>query len=699
MTLDIGTRKQVFLDWALIEPGYGVAWGGRPAPWEMPSGVRLTVHPPRLEREPLIVADQPWETMINVYTTLLQDGDRFRLYYEAYHYDPQEPRHDLKAILAVAESTDGIRWVKPHVGAIAFQGSRDNNLVYGLDLSLGRNAHGGTVFLDPSAPPEERYKLIHMGREEGVSRVFGAVSPDGLHWQPIREPLVDDYLSDTQTVVAYDAARGRYVGYFRGWQGQAPSKGAHGRRAIAYAESEDFRHWPRPQLLVGAEGSDPPDADIYTNGYVRWPGAADAHLLFPAFYRRALDVTEVHLLTSRDGTHWQRLCREALIPAGEPGSGWEGGVYAGCGLVSLRPGEWSLPIGPAMAHAQPGALFRGTAGEPAARGMTCRAVWREDGVTSLEAETEGQCSTVPLTFSGERLEINAWTRFGGEVRVELAEPTGEPVARAYPGRLRPDQRGRAAADGELAGARRPERLGGKAGAVTPGPASGAAARPPVLPGLARRQLSGEKVPGTWKAWASGRVVYGPDAQASAGHLSLFHLWPASLCLQLLLQKVALVPRREIAQLAENLVALLAIKVRRLEAKGVEVRIRRAPLPRLVLRLRQQAAAIPAAPQLLFDPQEVHKEPVPVRLTDHPARDGPVRRVEHQAEALAVRIAYDAVVVLADAAANGAPHRIIGVVHRTDRIPFAHRFGLSFLKCVSLPVHAPHFPHNTFFIGW
>jgi hypothetical protein len=428
MAHDIGNRKQVFLDWRLIEAGYGVAWGGQPTSWEMPYGVRIAVHPPRLERAPLIVADRPWETMINVYCTLLQDGGLFRLYYEAYHHDRREQSRDLKATLAVAESSDGVNWVKPNVNAIPFEGSSDNNLVYGGDLALGRGAHGGTVFIDPVAPAAERYKYVHMGREEGVSRVFGATSPDGLRWRAIRAPLIDDYMSDTQTVVSYDAARGRYVGYFRGWQGLQPGKGGHGRRAIAYAETDDFYHWPRPELLVTAEGGDPPDADIYTNAYTRWPGAEGAHLLFPAFYRRALDVTEVHLLTSADGLRWERPLRQALIPAGEPGSGWEGGVYAGCGLLGLSAGEWSLPIGPQWHTHNQEHFAEGRMANPPHRGMICRAVWREDGIASLEAETEGRCATAPLTFSGARLELNAWTRFGGEIRVELAEASGEPIA-------------------------------------------------------------------------------------------------------------------------------------------------------------------------------------------------------------------------------------------------------------------------------
>ena len=69
-------------------------------------------------------------------------------------------------------------------------------------------------------------------------------------------------------------------------------------------------------------------------------------------------------------------------------------------------------------------LSEGTSDAPG-RGYVCLAVWRQDGFTSLEAETEGSCATVPFTFSGNRLEVNAWSLFGGEVRVELADVTSE----------------------------------------------------------------------------------------------------------------------------------------------------------------------------------------------------------------------------------------------------------------------------------
>ena len=66
----------------------------------------------------------------------------------------------------------------------------------------------------------------------------------------------------------------------------------------------------------------------------------------------------------------------------------------------------------------------GPSGGPT-RGYVCLATWRQDGFTSLEAETEGWCATVPFTFSGNRLEVNAWSRFGGGIRVELADASTE----------------------------------------------------------------------------------------------------------------------------------------------------------------------------------------------------------------------------------------------------------------------------------
>ena len=428
MIMKLGAAKQVFVDWDLIEPGYGVAWGGeKPQPWEVPAGIRLAVHPPRIDETPLVWPDRPWESFINAYTTLFEDDGRYRLYYECYHYPSvQSEGDDLKAMLAYAESTDGVNWVKPTIGTVSVDGSTENNLVFGRELSRGRGAHGASVFKDPSAAPAERYKLVHMGKENGQLCVFGAVSPDGLIWTSLEKPLIVGFMSDTQTVMAYDAEKGRYVGYFRGWSGLEHGKW-HGRRAIAYAESDTFESWPIPQNIVTPDVHDDPDTDIYTNAYTRWPDAENAHLMFPALYKRTADLCEVHLMTSRNGQNWQRPSRKPIVGRGEPNSGWEGGVYAGCGLITTPAGEWALPLGPKWHTHNQGHFPEGRPANPPNRGYTCLAVWRKDGFMSLEASVEGKCTTVPFVMDGGTLQINAWTQFGGEIRFELAKATGEPL--------------------------------------------------------------------------------------------------------------------------------------------------------------------------------------------------------------------------------------------------------------------------------
>ena len=417
--LETGDKKQVFIDWQLIEPGYGVAMKRKePKAWEIPVGVRIVAHKPRIDWTPLVSPENPWEASIGSHTILFEDEGRYRLYYRcrAGNADNESPSGTM---LAYAESDDGLKWVKPNIGTVSFDGSTENNLVYALDVAKGRAVISPSVFKDLSARPDERYKLVYRDLEDGVDHIYGAVSPDGLHWKTLDEPLLSGYHSDTQNTVLFDSDRGKYVGYWRGWtsyervsteggQTFVDSSGRveswpllHGRRTIAYAETDRFDRWPEPVHIVATRPTDDPDVDIYTNAYTPWP-EADAHLMFPTFYLRTPDTTEVHMMTSRDGLHWERHIDGPVISGKELGGDTEGGVYAGVGIVSFNPGEWSVPISPqAKTHNQ------GDKGNPKHKGYVCLATWRQDGFVSLEAESEGRCASVPIKFQGGRLQVNA----------------------------------------------------------------------------------------------------------------------------------------------------------------------------------------------------------------------------------------------------------------------------------------------------
>ena len=63
--IDIGTRRELFVDRFLIETL---------------NGVRQVMHRPRRE-EKALVFDKPWEGGFSGYPTVLKDGKRYLLYY------------------------------------------------------------------------------------------------------------------------------------------------------------------------------------------------------------------------------------------------------------------------------------------------------------------------------------------------------------------------------------------------------------------------------------------------------------------------------------------------------------------------------------------------------------------------------------------------------------------------------------------
>ena len=132
------------------------------------------------------------EYRIHPYATVMREGDIFRLWYLAYEWDPPAGVElpvtgtaedaglfweHTRGRLCYAESADGVHWERPNLGLVEYRGSGDNNIlgpaVHDPVRQAGWNA--GTVFRDPTAPPEQRYKLwseIKVG-EEGKSGLTG----------------------------------------------------------------------------------------------------------------------------------------------------------------------------------------------------------------------------------------------------------------------------------------------------------------------------------------------------------------------------------------------------------------------------------------------------------------------------------------------------------------------------------------------
>ena len=437
-----------FHDWRYIDHG-GFAWRteeGNAVPLftldpvppmrldyrDMPLGVRLVAQK-ATKSEPVLTP----ETANAIFLfggSLIHDEGRYRLWYECW---PEEgigtPHMGTRNFVRYAESDDGVDWKLPNVGIIEYHGSTRNNIVYGAMLVPETGYHGGCVFKDPSAPPEERYKGFNlapmsdrMWEEYRRKRpheidpflrtphgLFGSVSPDGLRWAPIHEPLVAQN-SDTHNICTYDVATGKYVAYCRSW--------FFNRRTIGRMETDDFHQFPLPEELFWPNAMMDPHDLWYANAKTMMPGTTDYHVMFPMRWSLVTDSFSFHLATSPDGIVWgfvpdaEGRNAPVCVP-GPPGSWDEGVVAPGLGLVDL-PGNriGILYSGSPVPHKHP---------RRPPLGKLAWAWWPKDRLVALEAPVEGSCALQPLLFKGRAARLNFRTRFTGYVQVEACGLDGK----------------------------------------------------------------------------------------------------------------------------------------------------------------------------------------------------------------------------------------------------------------------------------
>ena len=447
---DIGNHKELFID---------------EAPIASMKNVILTMNAPYQDHEPVFLPEAPWEYRIHPYATVMREGDIFRLWYLAYEWDPpagvelpvagtaEDARlfwKHTRGRLCYAESTDGVHWERPNLGLVEYRGSGDNNILgpttHDPVQQAGWNA--GTVFKDPTAPPQSRYKLWSEIKvaAEGKSGLTGFCSPDGLRWtanenNPLPGPC------DCLNVVFWDERIQQYVGYSRLWT--ADSRGDR-YRAVRRLVSPDFENWEDMGHVLGADEVDlalpvkrqrqsRQIMDFHGNCVFKYPGTSDAYLAlpevwwhwsanpFPAEGRDQEqmggfpDSVDVQLATSRDGIKWQRSGgRNPFLRLGSRDAGDSRMIYAFTQPVQVGDELWIYYGG-----------FRYGISEGVAlkRGAYFRARLRLDGFISADAPYEGgEWVTVPLRFHGERLALNADTSAGGAIRVQIEDEDGTPIA-------------------------------------------------------------------------------------------------------------------------------------------------------------------------------------------------------------------------------------------------------------------------------
>ena len=97
--------------------------------------------------------------------------------------------------------------------------------------------------------------------------VRGAVSPDGLSWTLLEEPLLDvgKTLLDTQNIAAYDEDTGQYLAFLRG--------NVERRRSLRRTGGSEFGHWDDTRIVLTSDPQDPPHVDFYNSSYCRCPSS------------------------------------------------------------------------------------------------------------------------------------------------------------------------------------------------------------------------------------------------------------------------------------------------------------------------------------------------------------------------------------------------------------------------------------------
>jgi len=382
---NVGSKKQLFIDNKLIEKS---------------ENVTLKINPPQKTGDKCIVPTKEWEEwMIGGYISVMEDNGRYRMWYEAYDLTTKGDDRDITR-LCYAESNDGIHWEKPTLGIVKYKGSKENNIVY---PNINFKFHGATVFKDPVGKPNERYKMVFWGKEG----IYGAVSPDGLHWKTISEPIVNKKTSDTQNVCFWDERIKKYVIFCRFWSPQ---------RMVGRTESKNFRKFPMPRVVLSYDKQDGPNVDIYNSAAIKYPYASNVYFMFPSIFHHSSDRLDVQLATSRDGINWCRPDRTPFIPNGKKGEFDSGCIYMGVGCIRKGNEIWMYYAGYNRGHTLEGKSIK-------KMGQISRVVLPLDRYISVYASGEdGTVITYPLVFTGNHLELN----IQGSVRVGLLDENGKP---------------------------------------------------------------------------------------------------------------------------------------------------------------------------------------------------------------------------------------------------------------------------------
>jgi len=379
---------------------------------------------------PIIRGDGPGEEEYAIlYGSVLRKDDEYWMYYYAPNGLPENNWRTQR----LAISKDGVHWTRPKLGLIELEGSKENNIVVSYQTHSGF-MEGLEPVEDPNpADPEKRYRGYFFGGHWSRDKVtkhkdrprgtYSAWSADGLHWHCSEKP--DPALGGHDRLgLCYDTLKNRWIAFTK-------ENTKYGReRWLSFSQDlENFT--PRQPLLRGTKYK-----DLYYNNCFVYGGMYLG--LLNVFDHNEL-ILDLHLITSRDGQHWERpKTGKPLIPVGDVGD-WDRFNNSPAGSAPLRIGDKlyfyyggrSYRHGTSTSSAPPERFTDSLPGSAwGGRTFLCGiglATLRVDGFASLDSTfNTGVVTTKPLHLPSGQLHVNAKCDFG-TVKVEVLDAEGNPL--------------------------------------------------------------------------------------------------------------------------------------------------------------------------------------------------------------------------------------------------------------------------------
>jgi len=384
---------------------------------------QATYHP----ATPVLRPDQPWETW--------GKGPMAMIFSDGVWFDPTDKLFKMwyygghgGGTTCYATSRDGIRWEKPTL-----------DVEPGTNIVLKASRDSGTVWLDGAAKdPGERFKMgLYAEGRFGLYR-----SPDGIHWTKVS---AGGQTGDRSTFF-YNPFRQRWVFGIRSYTEATGRTRQYWETADFFSFSDEAAARGEVVPWVGADSADPQRDDLKTvpqlynldcaayesllvglfsiwRGDYRWP-PKDAPPQAQELQRQGRPKqNSVCIGFSRDGFHWSRPDRRPFCPTSETRGDWNWGNMQSCSNVCLVVGDLLyIYVSGRAGKAFPGCEINDGGG------TTGLALLRRDGFVSMDAGAEaGVLATRPVRFAGRHLFVNA-AAAQGELRVEVLDESGAPVA-------------------------------------------------------------------------------------------------------------------------------------------------------------------------------------------------------------------------------------------------------------------------------